>query len=167
MPCDSNRRPPTFRSDCVKHCMFAHGDHLQRCFLLQPDNKKTSRMPTSAAWVVGRWAQVTAKSHSLRYATGSPASARHARADVQHRRSQYESLFKDTAPSPPHQKARAPRCRGARANLPGKEACTSMFAGNTWWLLGHMEECTGSGSGLDHPGQKPKFALEMDNATDR
>ena len=32
VPCDSNRKPPTFRSDCVKHCMFAHGDHLQRCF---------------------------------------------------------------------------------------------------------------------------------------
>ena len=41
-----------------------------------------------------------------------------------------------------------------------------MFAANTQWLLGHMEECTDSGSDLDHPGQKPKFALEMDNATD-
>ena len=99
--------------------------------LLQPDNKKNSRMSTSDAWVVGRWAQVTAKSHSFRNAAGSPAYARHARAEAPHRRSQYERLFKDTAPSPPHQKARAPRCRGARASLPRTEACARMFAGNT------------------------------------
>ena len=94
MPCDSNRRPPTFRSDCVKHCTFVNRDHLQKCFLAASNVHLGS--------MVGRWAQVAAKSHSLRYAAGSPASARHARADAQHKRSQYERLFKDTAPSPPH-----------------------------------------------------------------
>ena len=129
----------------ARHAMSARrqtiGVTCARC--LPRSNLKTEkRLETPRQWVVGRRAHVTAK--CLRYAAGSPASARHARAEAPHE-DQVRTSFQR------HRAIANTRRRGLH-DVRVRNRGVRMFAANTQFLLGHMEERTAAD--LDHPGQR-------------